>query len=325
MPAPLRFPHGGDYLHKRTPNSETAGPVRVRLTTRSLSSGGKAGVGVGVTLIILILLGVGWLYLRRQRSRGHASDAEADNATSDPTENDTFKERLAKVPGINKLDVSKMPKIPAPAAWSDLRRGLSKKQEAGGEPSALSEKTHQPLRSKIPGLGKFELPKIPVGGMLSGPPTAATSKAGDRPFIAELGDNERPVQKDYGWPSHPQNHGTDLSPPAHFVEMDSNQQPYNDRKGSGSVILPIQRPPPLQEDFPESPIEPAPETQVSIHPGPVPPMNMSATTLPAPSSEEELLAAQHAQLVETRRRIEREQAALEEKMKALHGQGASTL
>lgn len=103
------------------------------------------------------------------------------------------------------------------------------------------------------------------------------------------------------------------------------------RKESGSPILPIQRPPPLHdESLPESPMEPGPETQVSIHPGPVPHMNLSSARLvegggAVTASEEELLAAQHAQLVETRKKIEREQVALEEKMKALHGHGGSTL
>lgn len=324
MSEPVRYARGSSQPHRRTPNPEGSGLRRVKLASRSLSSGGKAGVGVGVTLIILILLAAGWFYLRRRRSRKQETDAEAHNTTSAPAEN-TFQERLAKMPGIGKLEMpAKMPKVPGAAVISDLRRGLSKNQEAKDKPPTPPEKS--PRHTKIPLLGKFELPRIPVGAMLSGPPTAVTSKPGDRPFLPELGDGQpAEPQKDYGWPSEPTSNTSDLSPPAHFVEMDSNQQPESERKDSGSVILPIQRPPPLHEELPESPIAPAPETQVSIHPGPVPPMSASTATLPAPTSEEELLAAKHAQLEETRRRIEREQAALEEKMKALHGQGASTL
>lgn len=313
MPTPLRFTRGSDSSKRQT----TTSPVRVRINARSLSGGGKAGVGVGVTFIILITLAAAWFYLRRRRAQRQQEDPEVDHAPPE-TSQKTDEQRFARLPGIEKLE---MPKIPVATAWSDLRRGLSKRQQKDDGPSVPSTKAHQPRRARIPGLGKSELPEISPGGTLSGPPPAVTQGAGDPPLLPELGGSEPPMaQQDYGWPSQPtSNTTTDLSQPTHFFEMDSNQQPYLERSRTDSVVLPIQIPPPLQEGLPESPLMPAPETQVSIHPGPVPYMTVNTNTSSAPTNEEELLASQHAHLEEERRRIEWEQAALEKQMKALHG------
>lgn len=209
--------------------------------------------------------------------------------------------------------------------WFFLRKRRAQRQEGGVESGSSSEIKPSPPKDKAVPENKYVLPNIPVGGIMSAPPTAVANKVDTRPFIPELAGSDTtgvPLAREA---------------PTHYVEMDSNQQPVVDRKPSeGSNILPIQVPPPLPKDSaPSSPLATGPETQVSIHPGPVPYMHTSATEplirapdstggLPAAVTSEDDLRAHHAQLEESRRKIELEQAALTEQMKALHDKGSST-
>lgn len=235
--------------------------------------------------------------------------------------------------------------------WGLVRRRRIKK--LGGSEAAMPQAGNTTQSGQRPGATggvMEELPHVHAGPSLVTPQGAGTHAPIERPFLAELGDtgpSEIPIQpnstssaagfKQPGWSAEKPSGVLDLTPPSHFVEMDSNQQPFVgleiDRKASGSDILLIQKPPPLSREnsAPASPMVSGPETQVSIHPGPVPHVSIPPeqtsrrASMPASAVSEEDLRAQHAQLEETRRRIELEQAALQQRMKALNEYGSSTI